>query len=659
MLRRFCGGLIAIQLKQTNSFSTALIQKPPGFWNDEKNVNEFLNNLKEKLNLTTFKSWNSLSQKQIRENGGSTLLNKYSMYQIKCLGFPEEKELITNQNLKLKKPSKYWDDKKNVQTFLLHVKEKYNLKNEKDWNLISKKDIKALYGGNTLLNKYSLFELKLLGFPDGNFNSVKNSGFWNDENNVKQFLKQLKVKLNLNTPNDWNLLSQKDIQANGGSSLLQNYSLYKLKCIGCPEGKNFFKKPKLSKPSGYWNNEENVKQFLKNLENKYNLKSLDDWENITQKDIRLNGGNRLLSKYSLFELKCLGFPSGKDLFKKPKLSKPAGYWNNEENIKHFLNSLKLKFNFNSVHDWNSLSLSHIDSVNGRGLLQKYSIYELKCLACPEGKDFFINKFKKSKPSGYWDNIENVKLFLSSLEKKLHIKSPEDWNLLSQKDIKINGGSRLLDKYSLYELKCIAYPDNISIFNPPQRSSQYWENEENIHEFINELKQKFSLQNNEDWERLSKKQIQAIGGSGLARKYSLDKIAKFEDFDTENSNRKNTRLKRSSQRWLFIQIQKLFPGEEIIEDYFHPKISRENGFAVQFDIFILNRNIAVEYHGSHHFEDIPSGFAPLEMYKNRDKEKQNLCKKYNIHLIIIPYWWDNKLNSLKDYFSNIEPTFKTL
>ena len=106
-------------------------------------------------------------------------------------------------------------------------------------------------------------------------------------------------------------------------------------------------------------------------------------------------------------------------------------------------------------------------------------------------------------------------------------------------------------------------------------------------------------------------------------------------------------KRSSQRWLFLQVKKLYPHEEIVEDYFHPEISRISGANVQFDIFMIERNIAIEYHGKQHYEDIPSRFSPVETYKHRDVEKQKLCSEHGIQLIVIPYWWDNKLDSLKE------------
>lgn len=74
----------------------------------------------------------------------------------------------------------------------------------------------------------------------------------------------MKLKYNLQSPEDWNnIITQNNIVENGGSSLLSKYSLNTLKCIICPEGKLFFNPEK--KSSGYWNDKKNIIQYLEML----------------------------------------------------------------------------------------------------------------------------------------------------------------------------------------------------------------------------------------------------------------------------------------------------------------------------------------------------------------------------------------------------------
>ena len=425
--------------------------------------------------------------------------------------------------------------------------------------------------------------------------------------------------------------------------------------MACPEGNLIYEKP-----LKFWDEKENVIHFLNEIKEKYNLQSIDDWNGITKSFIQsFVGGNKLLQKYSLFELKCLVCPEGKSFFE----NKIQQTWDNN-NISQFLNKLKEKYNLESINDWNNITKKHICALGGKSLLSNYSVYDLKCLGCPEGKLMFTKPIQ-SKPSGYWDDRENVLQFLREIKEKFNLKTPKDWNLLSKNNIlSCNGGGSLLHKYSMFDLKCLACPEGNLIYDKPSQNKPpgYWDDEENRNQFVEKLKLKYNLLSPQDWKRLSVHQIRSQGGRWLFHEnndyLSITKI-KFEIQSKDSNNGtqfvsyslkellQSSEKKRSSQRWLFLQIQKLFPGEELVEDYFHSDISRESGFSVQFDVFMINKNIAIEYHGKQHYEDIPSGFAPLELHHNRDLEKEKLCAKYGIQLIVIPYWWDNKLNSLKE------------
>ena len=474
------------------------------------------------------------------------------------------------------------------------------------------------------------------------------SGYWENKENIFQFLSKIKQKYNLNTPEDWNSITQDHIKSNGGSTLLKKYVMYDIKCMACPEGKSIFNNPSL--PSGYWENKENISKFLLEIQKKYNLNTSEDWNSITREHIKSNGGRSLLSKYSMYELKCMACPEGKSIFNNPRQT--SGYWENIENIHKFLSEIQKKYNLNTPEDWNSIPATYIKSNGGWALLKKYSMFELKCMACPEGKSMFT---KPPQPSGYWEIKENVNNFLLEIKQKYNLNTIEDWNLISRNHIESNGGSSLLKKYSVFELKCIACPEGKSIFTNPRQTAEFWENKENINDFLSQIKRKYNLNNPEDWKRVSKDQIISEGGWGfLNSKNYLETKVKFEGPNETTKLLPLSKLisgsvqKRSSQRWLFLQIQKLFPHEEIVEDYFHSEISRISGANVQFDIFMIERSIAIEYHGKQHYEDIPSGFGSLETYQYRDLEKEKLCKQYNIHLIVIPYWWDNKLDSLRTF-----------
>ena len=628
--------------------------KPKGYWKDKENILNFLSNLKEKFNFNSPEEWNLLSIKQIKSHGGNQLLSNYSMYELKCMACPEGKSIYNNPNLS----KKHFENKENVIKFLNELKMKHNLNSSDDWKLIKKKHI-SFHGGKSIFEFYSLLDLKHLLFPEESRNSEKDLKKSSREMKTFDFLDKIREKYNLQSIHDWNSLTSKQIQSNGGNQLLTKYSLYELKCLACPDGKFIFNKPNRKK--GFWDNEENIKEFLEEIKISLQLKTPEDWNSVTHEQIKLHGGAGLLSKYSIYDLKCIACPDGKLLY---KTNQSKGFWDDKCNILTFLNDVKDKFNFNSPEDWNLLSQKHIKNLGGNRLLAKHSLYELKCMACPEGKLIFTNHIQP-KPTGYWDNKENIIKFLDEIKEKYNLQTIDDWNSVTYEQIKLNGGSRLLFKYSLFEIKCIACPEGKLVFNQqnPSVPMEYWNDENNRNDFFENLRVKFNLETPDDWKRLSVTQLLSNGGRWLFynnNEYLEKCVIKFEVPDTdENTSMEKivpyrlkdlisgSNHKRSSQRWLFLQIQKLFPGEEIVEDYFHSEISRETGFSVQFDIFLIERNIAVEYHGRHHYEDIPQGFAPLEMHQNRDEEKEKLCSKYGIKLIVIPYWWNNKLDSLRE------------
>ena len=646
--------VLFINVVRRNGNTSNIPRKPHRFWESEENVINFISKLKESNNLNKIEDWNSLTNNQIIKNGGARLLNNKTLYEIKCIGCPEGKEYF-----KIKNKKGYWKKKENQKNFILKLKEKYNLNTIEDWNLLTSKQINLL-GGGYFLNEYSLFDIKTMGCPEGKDQFLKpkrSLTYWKSEENIKNFLQEIKQIYQLETPEQWNLLTEKQIKLQGGNGLLKNYSVYEIKCLACPEVEKFSSqgrnKSKISK--GYWENKENIIQFLNEIKEKLNIKTKEDWKKLTKKQIQDHGGSGLFLKYSIFDLKLIICPSLKNEIKPPK---SPGYWDKMENINNFLKNIQEELHLQSPEDWEKkLTKKIIFSYGGFHLFSKFTMFELKCLACPDVIQFSHLRKYNPKPNGYWNNENNILEFIENLRNSFQLKTPDDWNNLTIKNIHQLGGKKLLEKYSIFQIKCLGCPEVKILFSHQGKNQKkpagYWENKNNLDEFLDRLKDNYNLETNEDWYRLSTRQIHHFGGGSLLTKYKLNDI--IENRVDHNNDSKEfdsaTRYKRSSQRWLFLQIQKLFPDEEIIEDFYHNEIARNSGFSVQFDVFIINRKIAIEYQGIQHYEDIPGNFASLEMYQFRDKEKMKLCEQYGIHLVLVPYHWDNTLESLVNIFNS--------
>ena len=460
------------------------------------------------------------------------------------------------------------------------------------------------------------------------------------DSHVKRILLEVKQKNNIQSLKDWSKITKKHFELIGANSIFKNHSLFELKNIANHEHCKYISNNVIDKK---------VSEFILTLKHQFSINSFDDWNNVTLHDIKsIKNSDSLLKKYSILELKAIGCPEHATQFlNQINVQKPAKYWN-EKNLKNFFIDLQNHYNLETKNDWIQLNSNQIKQMGGSWLLRKFTLSKLKQMACPEYKDLFIQLENKQKPNGYWNKSENIEKFIEKLKFTFQLNTPEDWNKLTWDQIKsINGGS-LATKYSIYHIKLLGCPE-VKKFAKEGKNNRkpigYWDKKENIIKFLQKFSQHFNIKSVEDWNRVSLKQFENFGGSRLLQKYTfIDILSNILSNDQLKLINLNYKQKRSSQRWLFLIIQSIFPETEIIEDYFHEELSRESGYAVQFDIFIPSKNIAFEYHGIQHFEEIGS-FAALELYRKRDIEKKKISYNSGIYLIIIPYSWDNKEDTL--------------
>ena len=182
----------------------------------------------------------------------------------------------------------------------------------------------------------------------------------------------------------------------------------------------------------------------------------------------------------------------------------------------------------------------------------------------------------------------------------------------------------------------------------------WSLEGQVKNFVNKLKTEFNVTKKNDWYRISQSQIEEMGGGGLQAHGGLLYALKVA-FPNEkwNEYHMKNRSKKSSQRWLIICVQKLLLKYKILEDYENSNLIHKTGWNVQFDVFLPDLNLAIEYNGQHHYEELPT-FGPFELMKDRDEEKKRICKENNIILVPIPYWWNRSYQSFEQTIYSILP-----
>ena len=74
---------------------------------------------------------------------------------------------------------------------------------------------------------------------------------------------------------------------------------------------------------------------------------------------------------------------------------------------------------------------------------------------------------------------------------------------------------------------------------------------------------------------------------------------------------------------------------------------------RFDFYLPDYNIAIEYNGKQHYEEVNFFQGSLKCYQERDKKKRKYCQENNIQLIEIPYYKTKE--EIKDIIKNLGST----
>jgi hypothetical protein len=80
------------------------------------------------------------------------------------------------------------------------------------------------------------------------------------------------------------------------------------------------------------------------------------------------------------------------------------------------------------------------------------------------------------------------------------------------------------------------------------------------------------------------------------------------------------------------------------DYKHEACKFNSGKLMQLDVFIPTLSLAFEYQGGQHYHHSQIYGSPVKQ-QMRDNEKKEACNLAGISLICIPYWWNEKIESV--------------
>lgn len=248
-------------------------------------------------------------------------------------------------------------------------------------------------------------------------------------------------------------------------------------------------------------------------------------------------------------------------------TKPFGFWASASNRRAFMDDIAkaLGINAEDPSAWRNVHHKDIAGRGGRGLLKRYrgSLFEALVDIYPSFKGLQILDLRRDMPRNYWAQPSARRAFLDHAAATLGVKSRSDWQTVTTRQLQeIRGSHSLLRWYNSSLLAALkdVYGEEWRASGGPAdeiyacRSRvprNYWDEEEHVKSFVEKIRIACSVQNKEDWYRVSRQQVKDLGGGGLIQKYDLGELLCIayprDDWDED---RLRSRLgKRSSQRSL--------------------------------------------------------------------------------------------------------------
>jgi len=399
-----------------------------------------------------------------------------------------------------------------------------------------------------------------------------------------------------------------------------------------------------------WDNNENMKLWFLWFCKKCNI---NDNTKVTKQMFCDNYGRTLYGKYNNVKNMCEDLINKTELPLKLNFNKTNCYWDNENNIKKYIEDLvdNLGLNKNNLDDYYNLVTNDFKNNNGCGLIDKYnnSVRELLKKIYPE-KEWLPWKFKGGVPDRYFDNDNNIKYYmkihfieLGFINKDQNINNVKTEDIYSLTYDTINGNLLSKFNHSLYSTMTFVFPDKDLkewLFKcPPQN---FWEQEKNIKKFLEWLFNKLNFEKKTDWYYITSGDYINNRGSPLAYKH-LEKNSISElivHFYPELNINKFIRFK--TEMLVCEYIAKYFTNNTFIK--IRPDwLKNITGCNLELDYYCKELKLAFEYNGIQHYEyNLHFHNNNIEKFyeqQERDKFKKDRCEKEGVYLIIIPYQYN--------------------
>lgn len=315
---------------------------PMNFWNDPHNHKRFIEWLGIQLVYKTPEDWYAVTARDFLDNRGEGFLSHYGGSYSRALEvhFPE---YDWKPWLFLQAPGGYWHSIENCAKFARWFENQLGFASLDDWYRITQNDVYKLHGMGVMDHfECSVQRFVHAVYPDYDwkpwlFEQVPKN-FWPKRENRVAYMRWLGTKLGYKTPHDWYRLTNHDLAANEGASLVQyGYKTIDLIRELYPD-ETFYPWMFRQVSQGFFQSKQERIEYLRWLGNKLNFKTESDWLTLKRKNFADHGGAPLFDQYYQGDMsKALQelFPD-REWFPWEFEQTPIGYWDDEKKLPRVL-----------------------------------------------------------------------------------------------------------------------------------------------------------------------------------------------------------------------------------------------------------------------------------------------------------------------------------
>eukprot|EP00026_Physarum_polycephalum_P002945 Phypoly_transcript_02954.p1 GENE.Phypoly_transcript_02954~~Phypoly_transcript_02954.p1 ORF type:complete len:796 (+),score=103.49 Phypoly_transcript_02954:213-2600(+) len=461
------------------------VQVPKGFWDNLENQKEFVEYAKQSLNITNFDDWYKIKESDLAKLGGKQLLQKHSASP-SSHHHPPVAQLVmkilndhdwdVSRFITVHPPkSPTFEDRR---ALLQQIGNTLQYHKNEDYYKLSQPLLHA-HGGSSLLETYKgVREVVITLFPEHPWEPWKfnSTSLWESTEIKQKYMQYLFTELGYKTMEDWYKITLGDFRANHGTSLAQKYK-NRASSVVMDIFHSHEWEPWLFQqlPPDFWDSREILLRFMHNLGDKLGYKTMEDWYQITSKDIRENGGKDLLQKFKapseiVMETFCehLWHP-----WKFPVV--PKKFWNSKESKLKFLEYLGQKLGFTEKEHWYGIRQRDFVENGGTRLLTLYNFSPSSIvMAVMTDHEWIRWKFNKAHSfSSSLHSPASLKSYLSYVSKQMQIKDLSDWYRVALPQLEEYGPTTYFKKLGLPNALQQVFPEHHWDLDGFQLAWQRW------------------------------------------------------------------------------------------------------------------------------------------------------------------------------------------